>query len=273
MDQLRLAKVAVIRLCSPFSEDIPIGIDWPPRLRNTICGYRGLVEGGLEIDGSLIAELDIEEVKRQCEHIRSLGIRSTAVVGIFSPIDVLFKQEETAAAIIRDLYPEADVVCSKGVANIGFLERENTAILNSSILSFARHTIRAFQNAVLRLGLQCPLFITQNDGTILPARAAARLPLRTFSGGPTNSMRGAAVLMQDREKEVMMVVDIGGTTTDVRLLQKKGFPRQAAAHSEISGVRTNFSYPDVRSIGLGGGSIAARDEKGTLTTRPESVGY
>ncbi|KAF3048398.1 hypothetical protein E8E12_011764 [Didymella heteroderae] len=273
MDQSRLAKVAVIRLCGPFSKDISVGIDWPPRLRDIICGYRGLVDGGLEIDGSLIAELDVEEVKRQCEIIRSLGIKSIAVVGIFSPIDVLFKQEETAAATIRDLYPEADVVCSKDVANIGFLERENAAILNASILSFARHTIHAFQNAVYSLGLQCPLFVTQNDGTILPASAAARLPIRTFSSGPTNSMRGAAFLMRDQEKDSMMVVDIGGTTTDVGLLQKNGFPRQAAAYSEISGVRTNFSYPDVRSIGLGGGSIVARDEKGNLTVGPESVGY
>lgn len=273
MDQSRLAKVAVIRLCGPFSKDIPIGIDWPPRLRNIICGYRGLVDGGLEIDGSLIAELDVEEVKRQCEIIRNLGIKSIAVVGIFSPIDVLFKQEETAAAIIRNLYPEADVVCSKDVANIGFLERENAAILNALILLFARHTIYAFQDAVSSLGLQCPLFVTQNDGTILPAGAAARLPIRTFSSGPTNSMRGAAFLMQDQEKEAMMVVDIGGTTTDVGLLQKNGFPRQAAAYSEIAGVRTNFSYPDVRSIGLGGGSIVKRDEEGNLTVGPESVGY
>lgn len=273
MDQSRLAKVAVIRLCGPFSKDIPIGIDWPPRLRNIICGYRGLVDGGLEIDGALIANLDVEEVKRQCEIIKSLGIKSIAVVGIFSPIDVHFQQEETAAAIIRDLYPEADIVCSKDVANIGFLERENAAILNASILSFARHTIYAFQNAVSSLGLQCPLFVTQNDGTILPASAAARLPIRTFSSGPTNSMRGAAFLMQDQEREAMMVVDIGGTTTDVGLLQKNGFPRQAAAYSEISGVRTNFSYPDVRSIGLGGGSIVTRNKKGNLTVGPESVGY
>lgn len=273
MDESRLRKVAVIRLCGPFSKDIPIGIDWPPRLRNIICGYRGLVNGGLEIDGSLIAELDVDEVKRQCEIIKSQGIRSIAIVGVFSPIDVLFKQEETAAAIIRDLYPGADVVCSKDVANIGFLERENAAILNASILPFARQTIHSFQEAVSRLDLRCPVFVTQNDGTILPASAAARVPIRTFSSGPTNSMRGAAFLMRNEEKEAMMVVDIGGTTTDVGLLQKNGFPRQAAAYSEISGVRTNFSYPDVRSIGLGGGSIVGRNKQGDLTIGPESVGY
>ncbi|KAF5007701.1 hypothetical protein FDECE_5949 [Fusarium decemcellulare] len=273
MDQSRLAKVAVIRLCGPFSKDIPIGIDWPPKLRDIICGYRGLVDGGLEIDGSLIAELDHDQVRERCEEIKAKGIKSIAIVGIFSPIDIIYKQEETAADIVRSIYPEADIVCSKDVANIGFLERENAAILNASILPFARRTIHSFQDAISRLNLDCPVFVTQNDGTILPAGAAARLPIRTFSSGPTNSMRGAAFLMQHQEKEVMMVVDIGGTTTDVGLVLKNGFPRQAAAYSEISGVRTNFSYPDVRSIGLGGGSIVGRDKAGKVTVGPGSVGY
>jgi N-methylhydantoinase A/oxoprolinase/acetone carboxylase beta subunit len=272
-DRTRLARVGVIRLCGPFSKEIPIGIDWPPELREIICGYCGIVDGGLEIDGSLIAELDIAEVKRQAEEIKSQGISSIAIVGIFSPIDIVHKQEETAAEIIKQVYPEADVVCSKNVANIGFLERENAAILNASILPFARRTIRAFQRAVQDLQLDCPVFVTQNDGTILHASAAARLPIRTFSSGPTNSMRGAAFLMQEQAKEAMMVIDVGGTTTDVGLLEKNGFPRQAAAYSEISGVRTNFSYPDVRSIGLGGGSIVKRSEEGTLIVGPESVGY
>lgn len=273
MDQSRLAKVGVIRLCGPFSKDIPIGIDWPPRMRNIICGHRSLVDGGLEIDGGLIAELDAEAVEREVKIIKEKGIKSIAICGVFSPIDIIHRQEETAAEIVKRVYPEADVVCSKDVANIGFFERENAAILNASILDFARKTIHSFQTAVSRLNLNCPVFITQNDGTIIPASSAARLPIRTFSSGPTNSMRGAAFLMQDQAKEAMMVVDIGGTTTDVGLLQKNGFPRQAAAYSEIAGVRTNFSYPDVRSIGLGGGSIVGKDNSGKLTVGPESVGY
>ncbi|KXH38593.1 hypothetical protein CNYM01_10836 [Colletotrichum nymphaeae SA-01] len=278
-DSTRLAPVAVIRLCGPFSATIPAGVDWPPALRSIICAHRALVDGGLEIDGDLIAELDEDVVRREVEVIRAKGIRSIVVVGIFSPIDVVYRQEERAAEIIRDVYPGADVVMSKDVANIGFLERENAAILNASILPFARRTIRSFQDAVTQLGLRCPVFVTQNDGTILPAAAAARLPIRTFSSGPTNSMRGAAFLTRNLEGEkegagLMMVVDIGGTTTDVGLLLANGFPRQAAAYSEIAGVRTNFSYPDVKSIGLGGGSIVKKDERtGEMVIGPQSVGY
>jgi N-methylhydantoinase A/oxoprolinase/acetone carboxylase beta subunit len=231
------------------------------------------VQGGLEVDGSLIGEINEEEIRREAEIIKSKGIRSVVVNGVFSPVDVLYQQEEKAAAIVKEVIPDADVVISKDVANLGFLERENAAILNASILPFARKTIQSFRSAISKLDLKCPVFITQNDGTILLASAASKLPIRTFSSGPTNSMRGAAFLTQNEIKEAMMVVDIGGTTTDVGLLLANGFPRQAAAFSEISGVRTNFSYPDVRSIGLGGGSIVRRQGNGALSIGPDSVGY
>ncbi|KAG0646245.1 hypothetical protein D0Z07_8135 [Hyphodiscus hymeniophilus] len=272
-DRERLARVAIIRLCGPFAKGVPPCVDWPENLRNLICGYHCRVKGGLEVDGSLISDIDEEEIRDQVKIIKHKGIRSIVVNGIFSPVDVIYKQEERTAQIIKELYPEADVVTSKDVANLGFLERENAAILNASILPFARKTIRSFQAAISRLRLRCPVFITQNDGTILLASAAAKLPIRTFSSGPTNSMRGAAFLTQTGVKESMIVVDIGGTTTDVGLLIANGFPRQAAAFSEISGVRTNFSYPDVRSIGLGGGSIVRVSRDGTLTVGPDSVGY
>ncbi|KAI1469646.1 DUF917-domain-containing protein [Daldinia caldariorum] len=270
-DAARLSKVAVLRLCGPFSKHAPPCVDWPDDMRELILGYYALLKGGLEVDGYLISDIDENEIKEQCAIIREKGIKSIVVNGVFSPIDTIEQQEERVAAIIRSELPGCDVVCSKEVANLGFLERENAAILNASILAFARKTIRSFQEPIKRLGLGCPVFITQNDGTILSGDMAAKLPIRTFSSGPTNSMRGAAFLVQNELDEAMMVVDIGGTTTDVGLLLANGFPRQQAAHSDLAGVRMNFSCPDVKSIGLGGGSIVRNGE--TLTVGPDSVGY
>ncbi len=110
--------------------------------------------------------------------------------------------------------PECDVVLSSEVANLGFLERENAAILNATILRFGRRTIRSFRQPLRQLGLDCPLFIAQNDGTVLSAELAAELPIRTFSSGPTNSMLGAAFLVKtdmpgDAEGAITVVVDIG----------------------------------------------------------------
>ncbi|KAF2001267.1 hypothetical protein P154DRAFT_521963 [Amniculicola lignicola CBS 123094] len=272
-DSSRLSKVAVLRLSGSFSKHAPPCVDWPPPLRRIVLGHYALVKGGLEVDGSLISEIKETEIMEQCKVIKSKSIRTVVVNGIFSPIDTVERQEERAAEIVKREIPGVDVVLSKEVANLGFLERENAAILNASILAFARKTIKSFQEPIKTLGLKCPVFITQNDGTVLSGEAASRLPIRTFSSGPTNSMRGAAFLVGKKEKgEAMMVVDVGGTTTDVGLLLANGFPRQQAAYSELSGVRMNFSYPDVKSIGLGGGSLVKKVD-GKVIVGPESVGY
>ncbi|KAL2884467.1 hypothetical protein SGCOL_000415 [Colletotrichum sp. CLE4] len=273
-DATRLAPVAVIRLTSQFSKHDPPCLDWPEDLRDLILGYYALCKGGLEVDGTLISDIDPEEIKAQCAIIREKGIRNVVVNGIFSPIDTTERQEERAGDIIRSEIPGCTVTCSKDVANLGFQERENAAILNATVLNFARKTIKSFQKPMKRLGLNCPVFISQNDGTILSGERAAELPIRTFSSGPTNSMRGAAFLVRDRQpsERAVMVVDIGGTTTDVGLLQANGFPRQQAAFSEFAGVRLNFSCPDVKSIGLGGGSIVRKGAE-KLTVGPDSVGY
>jgi N-methylhydantoinase A/oxoprolinase/acetone carboxylase beta subunit len=93
-------------------------------------------------------------------------------------------------------------------------------------------------------------------------------PVLTFASGPTNSMRGAAFLSG---KSDAIVVDVGGTTTDVGALVK-GFPRPASTTVDVGGVRTNFRMPDVFAIGLGGGSIVT-GQGDNLKIGPQSVGY
>jgi len=181
--------------------------------------------------------------------------------------------------LLKELGNEVNIVCSRDVGHVGLLERENASILNASISSFARRTVRGYQQAMKRLGLSCPLYLTQNDGTLITAAEAARLPIKTFSSGATNSMRGASYLAgidlvkQERSGNSVIVVDVGGTTTDVGVLLPSGFPRQAAAFIKVAGVRTNFSMPDISSIGLGGGSRVRLAENGQVTVGPDSVGH
>jgi len=92
------------------------------------------------------------------------------------------------------------------------------------------------------------------------------LPVLTFARGPTNSMRGAAFLSGMKNA---LVVDIGGTTSDVGGI-RDGFPRSAGVAVTVADVQTNFPMPDVVSFGLGGGT---RIEPETLGIRPESVGH
>jgi N-methylhydantoinase A/oxoprolinase/acetone carboxylase beta subunit len=88
----------------------------------------------------------------------------------------------------------------------------------------------------------------------------------SFASGATNSMRGAAYLSG---LDDAMVVDVGGTTSDIGQL-RHGFPREANAVVEVGGVRTLFRMPDLLSIGLGGGSHV---DEGPVRVGPLSVGY
>ena len=112
----------------------------------------------------------------------------------------------------------------------------------ASLLS--ERTVDAFGRALEKVGLTCPYYITQNDGTLMNRAFVQSYPVLTFASGPTNSMRGAAFLSGKMDA---IVVDVGGTTTDVGALVS-GFPRPASTTVDVGGVRTNFRMPDVFAI-------------------------
>ena len=98
-------------------------------------------------------------------HSIHLGIRNIAVVGVFSPASK--EQEVQVAEIIRSVHPGMSMTLSHEVGLIGLLERENAAVLNESLKPLCKRTVGAFCSALRNLGLKCPFYLTQNDGTII----------------------------------------------------------------------------------------------------------
>jgi N-methylhydantoinase A/oxoprolinase/acetone carboxylase beta subunit len=259
-----LAQVAAVRLGLPATQALPPMVDWPEDLREALGDCHFLAHGGYEFDGRVIAPLDEAELRQIGAEIRRRTIRHVAISAVFSPINA--QMERQAAEIIGAEVPDARITLSEEIGRIGLLERENAAILNACLQELGSRTVAAYGDALAAAGIAAPLFLTQNDGTLMSAEYAQRFPVLTFASGPTNSMRGAAFLSGLQEA---LVVDIGGTTTDVGALQH-GFPREAGVAVEVGGVRTNFRMPDVLSIGLGGGSLVSADG---LSVGPQSVGY
>ena len=171
------------------------------------------------------------------------------------------------AEIVRNEIPDVESTLSSDIGRVGLIERENATIMNASLVELSKRMVGSFREALKDLNIQAPFFVSQNDGTLMSAEYAERYPVLTFASGPTNSMRGAARLSG---QENAVVVDIGGTTTDVGVLVQ-GFPRESAVSVDIGGVRTNFRMPDILSIGLGGGSLVRDADR--LTVGPDSVGY
>ena len=266
VERRRLSTTAVVRLCLPAAQSLPPMVDWPKELRAVIGEHVYLAPGGVDFDGTPIASFDPATITRIGADIKAHGVRAVAVTGVFAPVRDEFERE--TARLLAAACPDAAITLSSSLGQLGFLERESATILNSALLELARHTVVALRTGVEQCGIRCPVFLSQNDGTLMESAQAQRFPVLTFASGPTNSMRGAAFLSGCADA---IVIDIGGTTTDVGLLHK-GFPRQASSTVDIGGVRTNFRMPDVFSVGLGGGSIV-RDGNPAPLVGPQSVGF
>jgi N-methylhydantoinase A/oxoprolinase/acetone carboxylase beta subunit len=264
VERKRLEPTAAVRLGLPATLALPPMVDWPDDLAAVLGRHTYLCHGGHEFDGREISPLDPAEIRQTAADIKAEGITAIAVSSVFSPVNPAM--EEQAGEIIREVIPEAQVTLSSDIGRVGLLERENAAILNACLRPLARQTVAAFRRAIAELGIAAPLYLTQNDGTLMSADYAEQYPVLTFASGPTNSMRGAAFLSGLKDA---MVVDVGGTTSDVGALTH-GFPREASVAVDIGGVRTNFRMPDVYSFGLGGGSLVRQDP---LRVGPQSVGY
>ena len=264
VERRHLRETACIRLGLPATVCLPPMVDWPDDLREVVGNHYFLAHGGHEFDGRIISPFDEEEIRGIAGQIRDLGIAAIAVSSVFSPVNTEF--EVRAAEIVLDEIPGVNVTLSSEIGRIGLLERENAAIMNGCLRDLALRTVHGFRAALEQMQITAPFFISQNDGTLMNADFAADYPVLTFASGPTNSMRGAAFLSGLRDA---IVVDVGGTTTDIGVLQH-GFPRVAALAVNIGGVRTNFRMPDTFNIGLGGGSMVRREP---LAVGPRSVGY
>ena len=224
-----------------------------------------IVDGGYEFDGNPIRALDELQVRDVARRFRDLGIRSVAISCAFSLVNPAM--EKRAADIVREEIPDVRVSLSASLGRMGLLERENAAAMNASLAAIAPRVVSSFRSALSALGISVPLYVSQNDGTLLSAEVASNHPVLTFASGPTNSMRGAAFLSGLTDA---VVVDIGGTTSDVGCLVNS-FPRESALHTDIGGVRTNFRMPDLISIGLGGGSVVQARPR--MRIGPKSVGF
>lgn len=262
-----LNRVGFLRIGLPSGSSMPPLVGWPPDLAAGIEGCSVMVTGGVEYDGRPFEPLDEAAVIEAARRFAGEGLSSIVVAGSFSPVDN--SQEERAAELLAEHLPGARVTQSHRLGRLGLLERENAAGLNACLMDVAQTTIEAFAAALddAGFGSETRLYLTQNDGTMLALDDAARYPVLTFASGPTNSMRGAALLAGI---DVGLVVDIGGTTADFGALVA-GYPRQANAAVDVGGVRTLFQLPDLLSIGLGGGSRITVEVDG-IRIGPDSVG-
>ncbi len=268
VERKHLAPIGILRIGAPATKGIPPMVDWAEDLKK-IAVSSAIIGGGFEYDGKELAPLDEEAARAFFQDLKDKGVRSVAISCVFST--VRSDHELRAAQLCREVMGEdTHVSISSEIGSMGLIERENATILNAALYQVAESFTEGFARSLADEGVvNADVYLSQNDGTLMTMEYARRYPILTIACGPTNSIRGASYLSK---LENAIVIDVGGTTTDLGVIQN-GFPRESSVAVTIGGVRTNFRMPDVVSIGLGGGSIVRQQPDGTVTVGPDSVGY
>lgn len=147
-------------------------------------------------------------------------------------------------------------------SKLGGPRRALTTLLNARLISMIDRLVAATEGFLSKRGIEAPLMVVRGDGALVSAAFARARPIETILSGPAASLVGARHMTG---LDDAMVSDIGGTTTDVAVLDK-GRPRLDPEGATVGGYRTMVEAVAMRTFGLGGDSEVSLEDGG-LTPR------
>ena len=211
---------------------------------------------------------DEADVAPLIEAFRGEGVESVAVCFLHSYHNPV--HEARIAEAVRAAFPEAFVCASHEVlAEFREYERTSATVLNASLGPVMVRYLTNLEASAGKLGIVAPKILQSNGGVASP-REAGNNPVRTLASGPAAGVTGAAHLAVAANFPDIITFDVGGTSTDVCLIE--GGEPLIAREREFKGYPVRFPMMDVHSVGAGGGSIAWVDSGGFLHVGPQSAG-
>ncbi|WP_455269514.1 hydantoinase/oxoprolinase N-terminal domain-containing protein [Rhizobium herbae] len=183
-------------------------------------------------------------------------VSSFAVAGYFAVRNPAHEQR------VRDRIREVShlpVTCSHELSSkLGGPRRALTTLLNARLVSMIDRLIGACEGFLKDRGIDVPMMVVRGDGALISAAEARLRPIETILSGPAASLVGARHLTG---LDNAVVSDIGGTTTDVAVLDQ-GRPRLDGEGAVVGGFRTMVEAVAMRTFGLGGDSEVRINDRG-----------
>lgn len=223
------------------------------------------VAGSINHRGREIQPVDPGEIESVAARMRSDGIRHVGVVGKFSVRNP--KHELQIKEILSGSF-ENIVPGHRLSGNLSFPRRVATAYLNAAVYPVHKRFFEAVRESLGRKGLKIPIYVLKADGGTMSFETSLQVPGQTILSGPAASVMGALPFASETEET--LVLDIGGTTTDMAILINK-VPLLDPLGSVLGGYKTLIRSLRTVSIGLGGDS-AVRLVDGRLTLGPDRQG-
>lgn len=201
---------------------------------------------------------DEQAVLASVDAVLAAGAEAVVAVEPFSVDDPEGERKVQAAARKRDV----PVTTTHEITQLyGLGKRARTAALNAGVMPRMLQTADLVESSILRSGVKAPLMVMRCDGGVMSLPEMRHRPLLTVLSGPAAGVAGA--LMGEKVSEGIFL-ETGGTSTDISVIRRG---RVQIRHTELGGKETYLSALDVRTVGIGGGSLVRVDEggKGRIT--------
>jgi len=224
---------------------------------------RRVVTGRTDITGREIEPLDEEGLRAAArELLEREAVDAFAVSGMVS---VMNPAHEIRAKEILARLTDKPVVCGHELGmQLDTIKRSTTAALNARLLPIIAELIAHVKSVMDGAGIHAPLMVVRGDGTLMSEELARHTPVETILSGPAASVCGAQFLSHIPNG---LVVDIGGTTSDIALLID-GSPIVAPKGARVGEWSTNVRAVDIETVGLGGDSVVAFAHDGRVLIGP-----
>ena len=217
-------------------------------------------------DGTALREPAENELNDLAAAVAAGNPQAVAVSLLFSFANP--QNEQRVAAILRPLRLPLSL-SHVILPEFREYERTSTVVVNAYLQPVMENYLRRLNERVAEQSGRGRIFVMQSSGGITALSSASSQPVRTVLSGPAGGVVGAAAMARRSGFERIIAFDMGGTSTDVSLVD--GDPRPAS-EGEIAGLPVRVPMLDIHTVGAGGGSIARFDAAGALRVGPESAG-
>ena len=240
------------------------GID--PEFYRTNSHYFA-VAGSIDHRGREVEPLDAGEIQQIVADLAKEGIQYVGVVGKFSVRNPCHELE--IGRILNNSF-EKVFMGHRVSGNLNFGRRVATTFLNASVYPLHKEFYHGVQKSLHAIGLKIPLRLLKADGGNMNFATSIEYPAQTIQSGPAASVMGATAFAFGSEDEDALVMDIGGTTTDMAVLIDRA-PVLDPLGIELDRYKTLIRSLETLSIGLGGDSVVSVND-GNLSIGPERWG-
>ena len=231
-------------------------IGWTPMIPTSFGEkHQIFVKGGFDSKGRPIHAMSEEEVRTAVGKI-SKNVDAVAVSGLFSVLNP--SQEKRVKEIVKEMTGLPTVAGHELSAALGIDLRAETAVLNGKLIPTVNRFFDDVERSFREIGVMAPIMAYKGDGSVMSLDEARLYPIETILSGPAASSVGGMVLSGI---ENCVVVDIGGTSTDIAVMDD-GFPQIQFEGATIGKWRTRVKAVDMHTVALGGDSrISVKDMK------------